>query len=61
MEETMSNAWHIRKLKKKQKFKVDKAHEYSITEYNLETFNYYIVQESFLGSLLYYTISRNEI
>ena len=55
MEETMGNAWHIRKLK------VGKAHEYSITEYNLETFNYYIVQESFLGSLIYYTISRNEI
>ena len=37
------------------------ADEYSITEYDLETFNYYIVQESLLGSLFYYTVSRNEI
>ena len=37
------------------------ADEYSITEYDLETFNYYIVQESLLGSLFYYTVSQNEI
>jgi hypothetical protein len=34
---------HKKISKTKLKFKGDKAHKYSITEYNLETFNYYIV------------------
>ena len=68
MEETMGDAWHIRKnkkqnsnLKETKHISFNSAHEYTITEYDLKTFNYYIVQESLLRSLFYYTINLSEI